>query len=456
MVRRASFQTRHLRCISAAKSRDHCMYHGSSSAACSGGNIMSANAAAVSGLTPAPTSSTTTPTTGSGAPAASGTATGGSTSNSGSNTNTSSAHDIIITEWIMSNTSWPVDLHLNLAKSNWKEWSFQLQIQTDRLGFTKWLKGTLPCPCVTKYPKAHDIWETNDCSLRAFIFGRISLSDFIAVEPLATSYLIFEELRLRHEKLGMHTQLLMIKKVLDYHYDPKAPLCQGAEHILVLHNKITKMGPVDFNQLKIIFLINAFGDRFDTVQSSILSAMDSPTFSANTILHHFNQEDSISCAHVVQGGHNSTALLAMCWDKPPCIYSNCKKEGHLAEYCIQPGRGLAGKTIEEARNAQRAASGRRGIWGGQCSQAGTTASANIVTAPIVPSDSSESITINGRTFILAPKLPNATGNMQPSVNLVEVSNEDIACAMHKDDLFEYSAYLCENGSSHISIDWSTH
>src|SRR6266851_2479344 len=39
MVRCASFQTRRLWCISAAKSRDHCMYHGSSSAACSGGNI---------------------------------------------------------------------------------------------------------------------------------------------------------------------------------------------------------------------------------------------------------------------------------------------------------------------------------------------------------------------------------------------------------------------------------
>src|SRR6266853_240926 len=39
MVQCASFQTRRLLCISAAKSRDHCMYHGSSSAACSGGNI---------------------------------------------------------------------------------------------------------------------------------------------------------------------------------------------------------------------------------------------------------------------------------------------------------------------------------------------------------------------------------------------------------------------------------
>src|SRR6267154_5096358 len=39
LVRRALSRTRRRWCISAAKSRDHCMYHGSSSAACSGGNI---------------------------------------------------------------------------------------------------------------------------------------------------------------------------------------------------------------------------------------------------------------------------------------------------------------------------------------------------------------------------------------------------------------------------------
>src|SRR6266851_6389691 len=39
MVRRALSRSRRFWCISATKSRDHCMYHGSSSAACSGGNI---------------------------------------------------------------------------------------------------------------------------------------------------------------------------------------------------------------------------------------------------------------------------------------------------------------------------------------------------------------------------------------------------------------------------------
>jgi hypothetical protein len=156
----------------------------------------------------------------------------------------------------MSDNSWPADLSLDLAKSNWEEWNFQLRVQTNRLGFTKWLKGTLPCPNAGTHPKAHDIWEMNDCSLCAFIFGCISQSDFNAVESLATAHLVYEELHLCHEKLGLHAQLLLIKKALDYRYDPDAPLCKGTDDILALHTKITKMGPVDFDQLKIIFLIN--------------------------------------------------------------------------------------------------------------------------------------------------------------------------------------------------------
>jgi hypothetical protein len=94
------------------------------------------------------------------------------------------------------------------------------------------------------------------------------------------------------------------------------------------------MGAVDFNQLKIIFLINAFGDKFDTVRSSILTAMDSLSFNANTILHCFNQKDSISHTRAAQGGQNPIALLASYRDKLPHICFNCKKEGHLTEFYI--------------------------------------------------------------------------------------------------------------------------
>ena len=297
-----------------------------------------------------------------------------------------------------------------------------------------------PHPSTATHPKAHEIWEINDCSLRAFIFGHISLSDYNAVESLTTSHLIFKELYLCHEKLGPYVQLLLIKQVLDYHYDPDAPLHCSTDEILALHTKITKMGPINFDQLKIIFLINAFRDRFKTVQSSILTAMDSPSFNANTILCCFDQEDSISHACVAQGGQNSMALLALRRDKPPCICSNCKKEGHLIKFCILPGGGLAGKSIKEACNAQRAASRRHGNQSSQHSQASTTASANIATASITSADSSESMTINSRTWVLVPEVPDTSCDIQPTINLVEVTNKDVAHAMAKDNLFEFEAY----------------
>jgi len=248
----------------------------------------------------------------------------------------------------MSDPSWPADLRLDLAKSNWEEWSFQLKVQCNRLGFTRWLKGTFPQPDAGLHPKAHEIWETNDCSLRGFISGCISKADFNAVSHLSTSHLIFAELRQRHEKLGVHAQLLLLKQALDFRYGRDAPFCNGADEILAMHTRISNMGPVDLDQIKIILLLNAFGNDHEHLQSSLYAAMDSPSFGANTIIRRLQQEDAINRARAAQSGANPTAFAAIRRDKPPRLCSNCKKEGHLAAYCIKAGGGMAGKTIDEA------------------------------------------------------------------------------------------------------------
>jgi hypothetical protein len=336
------------------------------------------------GLTPAPSGSTAQPAVGSapsgqssGAPqpvsAPSGGATSGlnsttnPTANAGSHSNPTPTGDITISERFMADPSWPADLHLDLAKSNWEEWSFLLKVKSDCLGFSKWLKGTLPQPDPVLHPKAHDIWEMNNCSLRGFIFEHISKSDYNAVSHLPTSHLIFSALQQRHEKLGAHAQLLLLKKALDFHYGHEAPFCDGADEILAMHMRISNMGPVDLDQIKIILLLNVFGNDHDHLQSSLFAAMDSPSFGANTILRCLQQEDSINRAHAAQSGTNPTALAAVRRDKPPRLCSNCKKEGHLATYCIKSGSGMAGKTIEEARTAQCNAR-RSGNNGGTSSQ----------------------------------------------------------------------------------------
>jgi hypothetical protein len=74
-----------------------------------------------------------------------------------SHSNHTITYDITITKRFIANPSWPANLHLDLSKSNWKEWSFQLKVQCDRLRFVKWLKGSLPQPDATLHPKAHNI-----------------------------------------------------------------------------------------------------------------------------------------------------------------------------------------------------------------------------------------------------------------------------------------------------------
>jgi hypothetical protein len=201
------------------------------------------------GLTPAPTGSTSTaaapsglaggPTQPNSSP--SGAASSGSDTNSGSNANPSAGSgtipptgDITITERFMSDSSWPPDLRLDLAKSNWEEWSFLLMIKTDRLGFLRWLKGTLPQPDATTHAKAHEIWETNNFSLRGFIFECISKADYNDISHLTMSHLIFNELCQRHEKLGPQAQLILLKKALDFRYDPNLPFCDGTDEIITV------------------------------------------------------------------------------------------------------------------------------------------------------------------------------------------------------------------------------
>src|SRR6266851_4674508 len=99
------------------------------------------------GLTPMPSGSTVLPAAGSSqASAPTGVAPSAlnSTAAVGLNSIPTPSGDITISEHFMSDNSWPADLRLNLAKSNWEEWSFQLKVQCDRLGFTRWLKGTFP------------------------------------------------------------------------------------------------------------------------------------------------------------------------------------------------------------------------------------------------------------------------------------------------------------------------
>jgi len=89
-------------------------------------------------------------------------------------------------------------------------------------------------------------------------------------------------------------------------------------------------------------------------------------------------------------------------DKPPWLCSNCKKEGHLATYCIKTGGSMAGKTLDEARTAQWNTR-RNGHTSDANPQQTSTATMNMVTASRTPQETT--VMINSQTFILMPAAP---------------------------------------------------
>lgn len=219
-------------------------------------------------------------------------------------------------------------------------------------GLTKWLDGTLKLPDQATYPEAHRIWKINDDALRAFIFGNISQGDYHAVSHLQESHAVFEELRKRHD-LSLLEKFDLFKNALDIRFNVNTPLSETIHEIMTIHAKIVDMGIMEPDHLKCILLASALLDQpeFHHIQVAIMDVEDSPDFSSNTILRLLEREGSLQRFRSAFGAvKGDRATKATC--------SICKSANHTENFCIRPGGKMAGQSLDKARAAQRAASGK--------------------------------------------------------------------------------------------------
>lgn len=247
-------------------------------------------------------------------------------------------------------------LRLDRRKSNWVEWSQRIRLLADSNGLTEWLDGTLKLPDQETYPEAHRIWKINDRALRAFIFRNISKGDHLAVSHLQESHVVFEELRKRHD-LSPLEQVILFKKALGIRFSVNTPLSETIDEIMTIHAKLadTNITTMEPDYLKCIFLINALGcqPEFRHIDIAIMEAEDSPDFSSSTILRLLEREESLqlfrsSTSGAAKGGRATNAKCSI-----------CESANHTENSCIQSGGKMAGRSLDEARAEQRAASGKR-------------------------------------------------------------------------------------------------
>ncbi|KAH8997361.1 hypothetical protein EDB92DRAFT_1813816 [Lactarius akahatsu] len=297
-----------------------------------------------------------TPTSGSG---------GASTGGSGSTT------DVIINpQPFTPDLAWPTDLLLDRHKSNWEEWNRRLNLIIDQRNFFHYLDGSFPCPD----PAGPSQRAARD---------------------------VYDALRKMHENFGLHPQVHIMREALDLRFSFATPLnlSRTLNDIDRLHDKFTKMGKMDDDKLKIILIMNALKTH-PQLQYTIDELLESsPAITSADIEGRILREEQLLRHREKLGVADNIALAAVA-NKTRQICANCKRSNHRPEFCVAPGGNMAGKTIGEARAAQKAAAAKSQTRGNRNTN---SQSANVTQTPTSTTEapkSTNTITINGKRYML--------------------------------------------------------
>jgi hypothetical protein len=85
------------------------------------------------------------------------------------------------------------------------------------------------------------------------------------------------------------------------------------------------------------------------------SASSSSPYTPDNLIRFMEQEYQMLMGEKQRGAKSDAIALATqssSKGKSALICSNCKRSGHTAPWCIRPGGGMAGKTIEESKEAR--------------------------------------------------------------------------------------------------------
>jgi hypothetical protein len=201
---------------------------------------------------------------------------------------------------------------------------------------------------------------------------------------------------------------------------------------------------------------------------------NNPNFASDFLVHRMLQEEALIRGHENTGQSTSTALVAQTRSRTRPICSNCKRPGHLTDFYIQPGGKMAGKTVEGAKAAQRAASGKP-PQAGQAQQ--NTSSVHVATTDPNTANSSTpahaSIITNGISYMPMPSptapIPPAPPSIASADSALTVTNihttpdHDFRAYYNANCTFprpgtdyEFHAFVTMTGPLRASVDWGDH
>jgi hypothetical protein len=182
--------------------------------------------------------------------------------------------------------------------------------------------------------------------------------DFLETKTYHTSRQMYDLLYQRHTRLGVTTQVSLINDTLSVSFSPKVhvsdtlhELCQYNDHIWVIGQPFSEA----FISILTLHCIRPICNLRRDIKNGLAMI---PNYGIDDITHRLqlykseNQKDLL-CSMVL---HVSTANIATSSRntsnapraQPHKKCGNCKCSSHTTPYCVQPGGGCEGWTMEEA------------------------------------------------------------------------------------------------------------
>ena len=246
--------------------------------------------------------------------------------------------------------------------ANWVPWRREVQNYLDMIGLSSHLTDTPTLiPSSIHQPNAYRNWISNDRSVRGYIKSAIAKPELELVDGLDRAHQCWSALSTYHLDEGPIKQANLIQGALAMHIDRDDQMIVKLRQLRDDLNRAFEMqGGIDKNTFICIVALQAMGTGLDhsraIVQRDMSSASSSSPYTPDHLIKFLEQEYQMLMGEKQRNSKGDAIALAAqssSKGKQALTCSNCKRSGHTVPWCIRPGGGMAGKTIEESKEARR-------------------------------------------------------------------------------------------------------
>jgi hypothetical protein len=334
--------------------------------------------------------------------------------------------------------TWKEEDKLALEKGNYRPWAKKVYATIGlQSGTTHWLDPSELCPSFKMYPHAHRIWQDNDVAIRSFLSLTCVSSEHTYVEACTSAADMWATIRTRHTKHGPLDQVNRLCTAMGIQFaDDPDSWAATLDRISELNKAVWASEAPTAKGIHTVLLLHALAP-FPAFVDSLLAVPDLDPAYITACLG-AKQQMPKSSSLTVLAATSTKPNTKKPKEREHCNNLSCKSPGgHSFPYCVAPGGGMAGKSVDEAMSKKRADGGRAS--GGRMKVGRDK-------------DGYACVTIEGTNYRLVPPAPDSA-QAPPTAQFAHINEYTALCTDDvADTTYDLETFHVEDDLQ-VSLNW---